>query len=175
VAARWSSRMCMVVSVKPPGVVTSCRRSCRGDGRYQTSPASPASAKPPTTSPASPASGRPSDAVLVSELPDVFGWREVAQVWSLGRAGAFGRLDKLLEEHLIRGAGHGRYSPIVPKSKVQSPESSPYGRKSPKSRVQSPESKAGATGETVRRRNRPPAPGSLQRKSARATRRYQAL
>ncbi len=92
-------------------------------------------------------SGRPSDAVLVSELPDVFGWRDVAQAWSLGRAGAFARLEKLLEEHLIRGAGHGRYSPIVPKSKVQSPESkSPKVQKQPirpeKSKVQRPKAES---------------------------------
>ena len=104
-------------------------------------------------------SGRPSDAVLVSELPDVFGWRDVAQAWSLGRAGAFARLEKLLEEHLIRGAGHGRYSPIVPKSKVQSPESkSPKVQKQPirpeKSKVQSPKSRVQSRSH---RRNRPSA------------------
>ncbi len=43
------------------------------------------------------AGGRPrnvikDDALLIADLPDPFDWKDVAAVWRLSRAGAFGRL-----------------------------------------------------------------------------------
>lgn len=45
----------------------------------------------------------------LAELPDEFGWREIAEVASVGQRAAFKILARLSDQGLVRKVGHGRY------------------------------------------------------------------
>jgi hypothetical protein len=49
------------------------------------------------------------DARLVSDLPEPFGWREVAAAWGVERRAAFDVLARLVERGLAEQSGHGEY------------------------------------------------------------------
>ena len=56
--------------------------------------------------------GRPSPrsrTARLARLPDVFTWREVAEVWEVPKRTAFKRIKNLLAEGAIEKLGHGRY------------------------------------------------------------------
>ncbi len=60
------------------------------------------------------AGGRPrnirkSDTVLLADLPERFGWKDVAEVWGVSRPAAFKRLAQLVEKNLVYPAGPGFY------------------------------------------------------------------
>lgn len=47
------------------------------------------------------------------ELPDEFGWGDVADVWEVSRSGAFKVIGRLLEKRCAEDAGHGKYRRVA--------------------------------------------------------------
>ncbi len=99
------------------------------------------------------AGGRPrnvikDDALLIADLPDPFGWKDVAAVWSISRSKAFKRLAKLVEKDLVYPAGPGSYrvtskSPETQKKKSpQTQEPSPQTQKKKSPQTQKPQKTA---------------------------------
>lgn len=42
-------------------------------------------------------------------LPETFAWQDVAEVWSVGKSGAYVVLGRLIEKRVAEDAGHGKY------------------------------------------------------------------
>lgn len=53
------------------------------------------------------------DERLAAELPEAFGWRDVAELWGVKKAGAYKVIERLQEKGLAEDAGHGSFRRCV--------------------------------------------------------------
>src|SRR5690606_15647659 len=55
------------------------------------------------------------DERLAAELPESFGWQDVAEAWGVKKAGAYKVIERLKEKGRAEDAGHGSFRRLVSK------------------------------------------------------------